>query len=70
MNDYDAYDDDIVDSNNFPGNGTNDVLQSSNEQQQPEIDFDDPVVAALPRIILMGPRRGGKTSIQVSKFNL
>jgi len=28
------------------------------------IDFDDPKIANLPRILLMGPRRGGKTSIQ------
>ena len=27
--------------------------------------FEDPRVADLPRILLMGPRRGGKTSIQV-----
>ena len=30
--------------------------------------FDDPRIADLPRILLMGPRRGGKTSIQVSSF--
>ena len=29
------------------------------------IDFNDPKIASLPRILLMGPRRGGKTSIQV-----
>jgi hypothetical protein len=38
-------------------------------QQEPvvddQVDFDDPEIAALPRILLMGPRRGGKTSIQV-----
>jgi hypothetical protein len=38
-------------------------------QQEPvvdeQVDFDDPDIAALPRILLMGPRRGGKTSIQV-----
>ena len=28
--------------------------------------FDDPRIADLPRILMMGPRRGGKTSIQVS----
>jgi hypothetical protein len=26
----------------------------------------DPKMASLPRLLLMGPRRGGKTSIQVS----
>ena len=29
------------------------------------VDFDDPLIASLPRVLLMGPRRGGKTSIQV-----
>jgi hypothetical protein len=28
-------------------------------------DNDDPRILSLPRILLMGPRRGGKTSIQV-----
>ena len=32
-----------------------------------EVDFDDPKIASLPKILLMGPRRGGKTSIQVCK---
>ena len=67
MNDYDAYDDEYADSshqnNNIPG--MNDMIQLTNEQQQPEVDFDDPSIAALPRILLMGPRRAGKTSIQV-----
>jgi hypothetical protein len=27
--------------------------------------YDDARIASLPRILLMGPRRGGKTSIQV-----
>jgi hypothetical protein len=31
-----------------------------------EVDFEDPKIASLPRLLLMGPRRGGKTSIQVS----
>mmetsp|Transcript_15211 Transcript_15211/g.23663 ORF Transcript_15211/g.23663 Transcript_15211/m.23663 type:complete len:455 (-) Transcript_15211:183-1547(-) len=29
-----------------------------------DIDFDDPKIANLPRVLLMGPRRSGKTSIQ------
>ena len=33
-----------------------------------DIDFDDPRIANLPRILLMGPRRAGKTSIQVCKL--
>mmetsp|Transcript_22853 Transcript_22853/g.65931 ORF Transcript_22853/g.65931 Transcript_22853/m.65931 type:complete len:628 (+) Transcript_22853:86-1969(+) len=31
--------------------------------------FDDPRIADLPRILLMGPRRGGKTSIQRVVFH-
>jgi hypothetical protein len=66
MNDYDVYDDDYVDNSNNLGNNVNDILQFSPEQQQ-DIDFDDPAIASLPRILLMGPRRGGKTSIQVRR---
>ena len=69
MNDYDGYDDDYADTshqnNNMVGSSMNDMLQLTNEQQQPEVDFDEPSIAALPRILLMGPRRAGKTSIQV-----
>lgn len=36
---------------------------------QPDVNFDDPEIAGLGRVLLMGPRRGGKTSIQVSKKN-
>jgi hypothetical protein len=31
----------------------------------PDIDFEDPQIASLPRVLLMGPRRGGKSSILV-----
>ena len=30
-----------------------------------DVNFDDPKIASFPRLLLMGPRRGGKTSIQV-----
>ena len=30
-----------------------------------EVDFNDSKIGTLPKILLMGPRRGGKTSIQV-----
>lgn len=33
------------------------------------LDFDDPKIADLPRILLMGPRRAGKTSIQKVVFH-
>merc|ERR1719401_471610 len=38
-------------------------------QQQEIVDFDDPRIASLPRILLMGPRRAGKTSIQRVVFH-
>ena len=34
-----------------------------------DVDFDDPRIASLPRILLMGPRRAGKTSIQRVVFH-
>jgi hypothetical protein len=34
----------------------------------PEINFNDPAIASLPRVLLMGPRRGGKTSMLVCNF--
>ena len=64
MNDYDAYDEeDYADGGNA---STSDMLlHSFNEHPQPLEDWNDPAIQALPRILLMGPRRGGKTSIQV-----
>ncbi len=57
-------DDDIVDVH-----GHGDVEGGSSvgvsDAVEDEIDFDDPRIANLPRILLMGPRRAGKTSIQV-----
>ena len=38
------------------------------ENSASSIDFNDPKIASLPRILLMGPRRGGKTSIQVCSY--
>ena len=71
MNDYDDYDDDYHHQHDvadeppmLPTDGA--AAQQQQQQQQPEVDFDDPAVAVLPRILLMGPRRGGKTSIQVT----
>ncbi|KAL7546030.1 hypothetical protein ACHAWF_009375 [Thalassiosira exigua] len=37
--------------------------------QENVVDFDDPRIASLPRILLMGPRRAGKTSIQRVVFH-
>lgn len=39
------------------------------QNPNPAVDFDDPTISALPRILLMGPRRSGKTSIQRVVFH-
>eukprot|EP00978_Attheya_sp_CCMP212_P034841 scaffold148415_cov52-Attheya_sp.AAC.4 len=39
------------------------------EDEDDGIDYEDPAIANLPRILLMGPRRGGKTSIQRVVFH-
>lgn len=48
--------------------GEGDDGSSVSDAVDDEIDFDDPRIANLPRILLMGPRRAGKTSIQVSQL--
>ena len=48
------------------GGEVGDDESSVSDAVDDEIDFDDPRIANLPRILLMGPRRAGKTSIQVS----
>ena len=70
MNEYDEYLDE------YHSHHQNEFLEDSGlllpmdvdaQHHQPDVDFEDPAVTALPRILLMGPRRGGKTSIQVRK---
>lgn len=76
MNDYDDYEEDYQHQQQLHNNHAH--LDASIDEQEPlflpedeaallqsDVDFDDPEVSALPRILLMGPRRGGKTSIQV-----
>jgi hypothetical protein len=62
MNDYDTYEDvfDTAADDKSPL-----FLPTAVEEPLISIDFEDPAIAALPRVLLMGPRRGGKTSIQV-----
>jgi hypothetical protein len=36
-----------------------------NASMASDANFEDPRIANLPKILLMGPRRGGKSSIQV-----
>lgn len=77
MNDYSGsnYVDDYM------GNRGDDIYDDQQQNQQQldddqepppdvvEVDFDDPIISKLPRIVLMGPRRGGKTSIQRVVFH-
>jgi hypothetical protein len=42
-----------------------DNLGNKNLSRATEVDFEDDKISSLPKILLMGPRRGGKTSIQV-----
>ena len=66
---YDAYD--------YVGGATNEPLDDesgmllvpggiSGSARAMDANFEDPKIANMPKILLMGPRRGGKTSIQVS----
>jgi len=52
---YDGYDDEVG----------GDIARHASQ----DVDFDDPKIASLPRVLLMGPRRGGKTSIQRVVFH-
>mmetsp|Transcript_11682 Transcript_11682/g.16572 ORF Transcript_11682/g.16572 Transcript_11682/m.16572 type:complete len:459 (+) Transcript_11682:79-1455(+) len=51
------------------GEQDDDDDDEDDEEEEEEIDFDDPSIADLPRILLMGPRRAGKTSIQRVVFH-
>jgi hypothetical protein len=68
MNDYDDYEDEYNANSNALVQTDEPLLLPTDVtamHQQSNVDFEDPAVVALPRILLMGPRRGGKTSIQV-----
>ncbi|GKZ00504.1 hypothetical protein MPSEU_001002800 [Mayamaea pseudoterrestris] len=43
---------------------SSDHMPTSGSSRSTSINFDDPAIRSLPRILLMGPRRSGKTSIQ------
>eukprot|EP00934_Nitzschia_sp_Nitz4_P004012 Nitzschia sp. Nitz4//scaffold42_size132992//52794//54142//NITZ4_003393-RA/size132992-augustus-gene-0.102-mRNA-1//1//CDS//3329551700//4002//frame0 len=64
--DYSTYD-----SYEFVGGTAHEPLDeelASTSAPRPDVDFDDPNIANMPKILLMGPRRGGKTSIQKVVF--
>lgn len=54
----------LMDTDLQSGGGGPLFLANSTHDTTDAVDFDDPQIAALPRVLLMGPRRGGKTSIQ------
>ena len=69
-----SYDDDYdLHHHNIDDDIDNPLFQENFDDEDDEallaqslvVDFDDPEIAALPSILLMGPRRAGKTSIQV-----
>ncbi|KAL3780590.1 hypothetical protein ACHAW5_006408 [Stephanodiscus triporus] len=52
------------------GNGNSNNNNNNNGGSSANVvDFDDPRISSLPRILLMGPRRAGKTSIQRVVFH-
>ena len=60
-NDYGDYDDYVLGYGNEAG-VEEDLLNSSEtglNLDPVSIDFDDPLIASMPKILLMGPRRGG-----------
>lgn len=81
MMDHDPNDDGhqgmaMMDDDGMDGDGNNMMPNSPtflgggvNMGQENIVDFDDPRIASLPRILLMGPRRAGKTSIQRVVFH-
>ena len=65
MNDYGQYD--VYDNPDREAANEGPLfLDDEVENAEEKVDFDDPAIASLPRVMLMGPRRAGKTSIQVS----
>lgn len=70
MNDYEAYDDVVFESTDRLEDKEPLFLSPTTEEPLVSVDFEDPAIASLPRVLLMGPRRGGKTSIQVRLKNV
>lgn len=65
MNDYGQYDEYDNPDRETMNEGPL-FLDDEVENAEDKVDFDDPAIMSLPRVMLMGPRRAGKTSIQVS----
>jgi hypothetical protein len=70
MNDYDDYENDYIQLDSSLADEPLFLSTDDAALHQADVDFDDEKIAALPRIILMGPRRGGKTSIQVRQYTM
>jgi hypothetical protein len=70
MNEYsddDGYDMHAAGGDDMLGDDEGPLFLSGQEAFTASVNFDDPDISSLPRVLLMGPRRGGKTSIQVSQ---
>ena len=66
---YGAYDDYHDDHYGFAGDESGELAHLPKEEPRATVDFEDPEISSLPRILLMGPRRSGKTSIQRVVFH-
>ena len=69
MDGYEAYEDVFESTDRLDEKGPL-FLPEAAEEPLIAVDFEDPAIAALPRVLLMGPRRGGKSSIQVCNKGL
>lgn len=72
-NEYSAYDsyDYVSGTANEPLDDESGMLlaagggASNGSMRAMDINFEDPKIASMPKLLLMGPRRGGKSSVQV-----
>jgi hypothetical protein len=64
---YDAYD--YVDAAVDPHEEDGLLVVPGQPGRTLDINFDDPKIASMPKILFVGPRRGGKTSIQVRSLS-
>lgn len=64
MDGYEAYEEIFESTDRLEEKGPLFLPQAA-EEPLVSVDFEDPAIASLPRVLLMGPRRAGKSSIQV-----
>mmetsp|Transcript_31963 Transcript_31963/g.57809 ORF Transcript_31963/g.57809 Transcript_31963/m.57809 type:complete len:406 (-) Transcript_31963:594-1811(-) len=67
---YGGYDDYNDDQYGFAEDESGELARLPKEEPRgANVNFEDPEISSLPRILLMGPRRSGKTSIQRVVFH-